>query len=264
MAIYRVLEPELGRLYMREWRRRLLRTVGLLLITLAVCAIGLVVLDSSGQPLPAKLFRGLWNALNLVTTLGDLTDLDQSEKVFMMATMVAFLVVGSYAVSNLTGILSSGAVLAFRENRKMKLELDRLANHVIVVGFSGLGRLVARRLHETGEQVVVIDRADDLAAQASQLGFLVVKGDAGVDEAVFDHARIEQARALVVTTEDPDRKLSLTLMAHSRNPKLKIAVTGANNPRGALLHRAGASEVVVADELIAGALVDRIGKEGRG
>jgi len=264
MPIYRVVEPEMGRLYMRAWRRRLLRTVGLLLATVAVCAIGLVALDTSGQPLPAELFRGLWNALNLVTTLGDLTDLDQREQVFMMATMVAFLVVGGYAVSSLTGILSSDAVLALRENRKMEHELDRLANHVIVVGFSGLGQLVARRLHEAGEQVVVIDRADDLAAQASNLGFLVVKGDAGVDETVLDHARIGQARALVVTTEDPDRKLSLTLMAHSRNPKLKIAVTGANNPRGALLHRAGASEVVVTDELIAGALVDRLGKGGRG
>ena len=62
----------------------------------------------------------------------------------------------------------------------------------------------------------------------------------------------------MVTTEDPDRKLSITLIAHSRNPKLKIAVTGANSPRGALLHRAGASQVVIADDLIADALVDRL------
>ena len=128
---------------MREWRRRLLRTVGLLLVTLAACAIGLAALDASGQPLPAKLFRGMWNALNLVTTLGDLTGLDQREKVFMMATMVAFLVIGGYAVSSLTGIFSSDAVLAFRENRKMEHELDRLANHVIVVGFAGLAALGA-------------------------------------------------------------------------------------------------------------------------
>jgi Trk K+ transport system NAD-binding subunit len=100
----------------------------------------------------------------------------------------------------------------------MEHKLDRLANHVIVIGFGALGRLVAGRLHEVGEQVVVIDRAEELAAQASNLGYLVVQGDAGVDDAVLDHARIEQARALVVTTEDPDRKLSLTLMAHSRNP----------------------------------------------
>ena len=260
MPIYRVMELRVGRLHMQEWRRRVLHIVGLLLLTLAACAIGLIALDSSGQPLHAKMFRGLWNALNLVTTLGDLTGLDEREKVFMMTTMIAFLVIGGYAVSGLTGVLSSDAVMAFRENKKMEHKLDNLANHVIVIGFGALGRLVAGRLHDAGEQVVVIDRGNDLAAQASNLGYLVVQGDAGVDDAALDHAGVERAKALVVTTEDPDRKLSITLMAHSRNPKLKIAVTGANSPRGALLHRAGASQVVITDDLIADALVDRLSK----
>ncbi len=109
----------------------------------------------------------------------------------------------------------------------MEHKLDRLANHVIVIGFGALGQLVSGRLHKAGEQFVVFERAANLAAQASGLGHLVVQGDAGVDDAVLDHAKIAQVKALVVTTEDPDRKLSITLMAHSRNPMLTIAVTGA-------------------------------------
>jgi Trk K+ transport system NAD-binding subunit len=119
---------------------------------------------------------------------------------------------------------------------------------------------VAGRLREAGEQLVIIDRAEDLAAEASSVGYLVVQGDAGVDNAALDRAGIGQAKALVVTTEESDRKLSITLMAHSRNPNLKIAVTGANNPRAELLHHAGASEVVIMDELIADALFDRLHK----
>lgn len=260
MPIYRVLEPRLSGLHIREWRRRALHTVVLLLGTLVFCAIGLIVLDNSNHLLPAKMFRGFWNALNLVTTLGDFSGLERRDKVFVMFTMVAFLMIGGYALSSLTGFFSSDAEMTRRENRYMERKLDRLASHVIVIGFGPLGRLVAGRLHEAGEQVVIIDRADDRAAEASVLGNLVVQGNAGVDHAVLDHAKIQQARALVVTSEDPDRKLSITLMAHSRNPKLKIAVTGANSPRGALLHSAGASEVVIMDDLIAGALVDRLGK----
>jgi voltage-gated potassium channel len=258
MPIYRVVEPRVGVRHLREWRRRVLSTITLLLGTLAVCAIGMTALDTSSQLMPAKLFRGLWNALNLVTTLGDFSSLDQREKLFMMVTMFAFLMIGGYALSNLTGYLSSDAVITRRENRRMEHKLEHLADHVIVIGFGALGRLVAARLQESGEQLVIIDRADDFAAEASSLGYLVVQGDAGVDHAVLDRARIGQAKALVVTTEDPDRKLSITLMAHSCNPKLKIAVTGANSPRGALLHHAGASEVVIMDELIADALVERL------
>lgn len=245
---------------MREWRRRLLHTVALLSVTLVVCAIGLIALDTSNHPLPAKMFRGFWNALNLITTLGDFTSLDQREKVFMTATMVVFLMIGGYALSSLTGFFSSDAVMTRRENRNVEHKLENLINHVIVIGFGTLGRLVAERLQAAAERVVVIDRSDDLAAQASSLGYLVVQGDPGVDDAVLGHAKIEQAKALVVTTEDPDRKLSITLMAHSRSPKLKIAVTGANSPRGALLHSAGASEVVIPEDLVAAALVDRLSK----
>jgi len=260
MPIYRVIEPGLVHLRLREWRRRVGHTVLLLLGALAVCAIGMMVLDTSTHVLPDKVFRGLWNALNLVTTLGDFTSLDQREKLFMMGTMVVFLIIGGYALSSLTGFFSSDAAITWRENRTVERKLDRLANHVIVIGFGALGQLVASRLQDAGEQVVVIDRADDLVTLASGRGYIVVQGDAGVADAVLDHARIEEAKALVVTTEDPDRKLSITLMAHSRNPKLKIAVTGANSPRGALLLCAGATEVVITEDLVAAALVDRLRK----
>src|SRR5271170_2580961 len=158
MPIYRVSTSHLAGLHLREWRRRVLHTVALLLAALAGCALGMMVLDSSGQSLTAKMFRGVWNALNLITTLGDFSTLDQREKLFMMATMVAFLMIGGYALSSLTGFLSSDVVMTRRENRKVENKLDRLANHVIVIGFGALGRLVASRLQKAGEQVVVIDR----------------------------------------------------------------------------------------------------------
>lgn len=258
MPIYRVVEPQLGHLHLREWRRRLLHTMGLLLATLAACAIGLFALGPSTQPLRDRMFLGLWNSLNLITTVGDFSSLDERERAFMMATMIVFMIIGGYALSTLTGFFSNAAVMMIRENKDVQHKLERLTNHVIVVGFGALGRLVAGRLQEIGEEVVVIERADDLATQASNLGYLVVQGDAGVADEVLDHSRIGQARALVVTTEDPDRKLSITLMAHSRNARLKIAVTGASASRGALLQHAGASEVVVTEDLIAGALVDRL------
>ena len=260
MPIYRVTELRSSRLRLQEWRRRLVHTVGLLAMTIVLCAIGMIALDPSGQPLSAKVFQGLWNAFNLVTTLGDFTTLGRPEKIFMMVTMCVFLMIGGYALSTLTGILSSDAVMTLRENKTMERKLDRVADHVIVIGFAALGRLVAGRLRDAGEHVIVVDRAGDLAAQASDLGYLVVQGDAGLDDAVLDHSGVERAKALVVTTADPDRKLSITLLAHSINPKLKIAVTGASTPGAGLLHRAGASEVVITDDLIAEALVDRLGK----
>lgn len=258
MPVYRVSSLGLAESRVREWRRGLLRTVGLLLAALAACAAGLVALDTTGTPIRTQIFLALWNAANLLTTLGDFSAFDERQKVFMMGTMLIFLVIGGYSISRLTGILSSDAVVTLRENRSMAKQLDALAQHVIVIGFQPVGQLVARRLREAGDEVVVVDRDEAPAAQASELGYLVVCGDAGADDAVFEHAGVERARALVVTTEDPDRKLAITLMAHARNPALAIAVTSVSRERAALLQRAGASEVVIIDDLVAGTLIERL------
>ena len=260
MPIYRVHELRSGHRRIDEWRRGILHTVGLLVAVLAVCATGMILLDTSGQSLTGKVSRGLWNALNLVTTLGDFSNLDQREKNFMMMTMIFFMVIGGFALTRLSGILSSDAVLALRENGRMEDRLSRITNHVIVIGFGALAQLVAAQLRTAGEQVVILERAEDLAEQASALGYLVVQGDAGVDDAVLAHSGIERAKALVVATEEADRKLALTLMARARNPSLRIAVTGANGVRGDLLRRAGASEVIIPNDLTAGALVDCLRK----
>jgi voltage-gated potassium channel Kch len=264
MPIYRVLNADFGERHLREWRRGVRNTIALLLVALGVCAAGLLALDNTAATPSEKLFRAAWNAANLITTLGDFTEFDWRQKLFMMGTMFFFLVIGGYAVSRLTGILSSAAVIELRENRAMARALDQLNQHVIVIGFGSLGELVADRLRHGGDAVVVVERVEALATRASGLGYPVVLGDAGADDHVFDRAGVARARALVVTTEDPDRKIAITVQAHARNPALRIAATGANRERGALLQHAGASEVVVADDLIAGALIGRLAKKSGG
>ena len=243
-----------------EWRRRARHALGMLLLVLLGCAVGLAVLDRSTEPLRQKAFTALWNAANLITTLGDFTHLDDGQKRFMLLAMFSAMVVAGLAISRLSGMLSSEGVIAYLENRSMERTLDHLADHVIVIGFGPLGRLVADRLRAAGERVLVVDRNAVHADAASELGYLVLRGDAGIDDGVLRKARAASAKALVVTTEEPDRKLAITLIAHTINPKLRIAVTGDNSQRGELLHRAGASHVVIADDLIAGTLVDRVGK----
>jgi hypothetical protein len=265
MPIYHVREARLGAQQVREWRRRAAGTVVLLVGNLVLCAIGLLLLDESGQSLGVKTFDAVWNATNLISTIGDFLPLSRAQRVFVTGTMFAFLIIGGFAISRLSGILSSAPAVAYRENRRMQGQLDKLANHVVVIGFGPLGQLVAGRLRDGGDAVVVVERDTELAARASEAGFLVVEADAGVEDGALKRvAGLDRAKALVVTTEEPDRKLAITLMAHALNPNLRIIVTGANSQRGALLRRAGAAEVVIAEDLIAEALVGRLAKQASG
>jgi len=61
----------------------------------------------------------------------------------------------------------------------------------------------------------------------------------------------------VVTTPDGNNNLAITLLAHTLNASLTIAVPGENPLRKGLLESAGATNVIIADEIIASALVSR-------
>src|SRR4030095_4194471 len=139
-------------------------------------------------------FDALWNSANLITTLGDFSAFDRRQKIFMLLVMLVTVIIAGWAMSKLTGLLTSDQVAAHRENKRMTPILDKLANHVVVIGFAELGEQVASRLKAAGDVVVVIERNKDLADSASSLGHLVVLGDAGAQDGVLPSARVDTAR----------------------------------------------------------------------
>src|SRR6516164_7074054 len=81
---------------------------------------------------------------------GRLHAVHRPEKTFVLVAMFSVVLIGGYAISTLTGMLSSDIVMAYRENRSMERILDRLANHIVVIGFGAIGRLVAGQLKSAG------------------------------------------------------------------------------------------------------------------
>lgn len=258
MAQYHLRDPLRGRQRFLAWRTQALKTMAVLTGLVLVCAVGLAMLDTGTDTVYDKLLQGLWNAVNLLSTLGDFSTFNYAQKRYMMVMVVVAVLIGGVAITNLTGLLSSEDVMIYRENRAMMKALATLTDHVVVVGYDAVGQLVAERLRAAGDTVVVVTAVDTFAALASSRKFYTVSGNAGSDDTVLAAARIDCARALIVATNDPNHNLVITLSAHAANPKLVIAVYGDSGARKALLERAGASIVITADELIAKALVNHL------
>jgi voltage-gated potassium channel len=257
VPLYTSTAPDAGRRKFQEWRRRAARAAALLASALVGCMAGLLLLDGSGDPLPSRAFRALWNASNTISTLGDLDSLNHAQQVFMVGAMFVFVSIGGYAVSTLTGVFSSDDVQAYREYRRMEKTLEKLAGHVVVAGFGPIGRRVAESLRRQGKDVVVVEFDEDRARQASAQGYLAVLLTAGRDEALT-RTRLDTAEAFVVIVADADRKLALTMIARGINPKLRIVVTDDSDAEESWLPHAGASEVVLVDDLVARAVLAQL------
>lgn len=248
MWIYRVNEPRLGAFRVREWRRRARHAIVMLVLLLAAATGGLMLLDQSAAPLHTRLFNALWDAANLTTTLGDFSDFDERQKIFMLAAMLVTMFVAAFAISRLTGILSGDDVIADRENRAMERHFERLAGHILIVGYRSLGRRISAKLREAGEPVLVLVADELLADKAAESGSLVILGTTDACDEALRRARL-----------DSDANLAITLLANSLNRSLPVIVPGENNLKKTLLENADATEVVIGDEILANALIGKLG-----
>ena len=259
MPLYTTVPPAEGRRQLREWRISVAKAAGLLLLTLLGCMAGLLLLDGIDRPMPERYLRALWNAANTISTLGDLKPLNRQQEWFMIGAMFTLVTVGGFAISNLTGIISASDVRAYREYRRVERKLARLSGHVLVAGYGAFGRRVANLMRARGSTVVVLEFEEERANAASDAGYVTALLQAGRDEAL-SKVGIEGAAAMFVLVTNPDRKLALTLIARNLNPKLPILVADDSDTDESWLPHAGASRVVLVDDLVAQAMVDELGK----
>ena len=253
--MYRIEEPRLGGLRIKEWRRRAHLAVGLLFLVLLGSTLGLELLDHTDAPVSTKMFTAFWDAVNLITTLGDFSDFNADQKMFMLVAILVAMVVAGYALRQLTGMLSGDDVMVFWENRVMEHRLETLSNHVAVCPFGPVGQMVAARLRDAGSTVLVLDSDTKQAEKASRLGYMVMLGDQNSFDDILERARLDTASALFVTGPDPNSNLEITLVAHTLNPRLPIVVSGENDLRRMLLEKAGASTVIDQNDIVARAMV---------
>ncbi|WP_206675486.1 potassium channel family protein [Solimonas terrae] len=166
----------------------------------------------------------------------------------LRAVTVALIVLGCTGVIYLTGALVQFFTLSQIQQvlgiKRMKSEIDQLQAHVIVCGFGRIGNMLTRELKAGKTRFVIIERSEPRVAEARDLGYLWVQGEA-TDEAVLKSAGIDRAAILATVLPDDAANVFITLSARSLNKNLRIIARGElPTTEGKLLH-AGANEVVL-------------------
>jgi NhaP-type Na+/H+ or K+/H+ antiporter len=106
--------------------------------------------------------------------------------------------------------------------------LDVIPMRVIIVGGGQVGRALADRLADRGENVVIVEEDEDAVERARNEGFSVEWGD-GTDTDVLRSAGAENARIVVAATGDDDANLLVSQLASSKFDVEQVYAR-ANNP----------------------------------
>lgn len=159
-----------------------------------------------------------------------------------------FIIAGCTSLIYFTGalvqFLTEGQILRAMGIRRMTREISHLKNHVIICGFGRIGRVLATELEGAGRDFVIIEHKDSRAKEASDLNFLVIKGDA-TDENTLKEAGIEKATSLATVLPDDAMNVFITLTAKNLNEAIIVIARGEIPSTEKKLRQAGADRVVL-------------------
>ncbi len=123
---------------------------------------------------------------------------------------------------------------------------EKLADHIVVLGYGTSGTEAVRELIERGTDphcLVVMDTNSERLAHAEELGCNVIQADASRDVDLIA-VRVDKARAVLISAGRDDASILMVLTVRHLAPGVPISVVIRADDNELLARQAGASNVI--------------------
>jgi len=131
-------------------------------------------------------------------------------------------------------------------------------SHVVMVGHGRVGKAISAALRQRGVDLVVIEDDPDQVARLHHDGLTAFTGNAAAPD-MLEAADIAAASGLLVTIPDAFESGQIVAKARALNPKLPIIARAHSDEEVAHLTHNGADTVIMGEDEIAKAMIERIG-----
>jgi CPA2 family monovalent cation:H+ antiporter-2 len=128
--------------------------------------------------------------------------------------------------------------------------LEGLHNHIVIVGYGRVGRVVGSSLAERDIPMVVIEQNKKTVEELQGKGIPVIYGDAEAVD-ILNLAKLKEARFFVITPLDSFQARQLVNSAWQVNPEINIVVRTHNEEERRYLESFGGPLAIMGDPELA-------------
>ena len=214
--------------------------------------LGVVVVGSVGFVLIEgySWVEALYMTVITVSTVGfgEVRELSEEGMLFTSILIMGSLGTFAYSISALTTYFVNGEYRTTFKEARLKQEVEKLSNHVIVCGTGRVGEMAVQELLDHNTPVVIVENDVEKADSLSALGHIVISGDATRDENLAS-AGITKAKSVITTLPSDAQNLYVVLAAREMAPNIHIVSRASKLNSVSKLRVAGANNVIMPDKV---------------
>jgi voltage-gated potassium channel len=223
------------------------------LLTLLIFTCFLVFISSVSiyifeYPEPGSKIKNLfdafyWTIVTLATVgYGDIIPHTTGGRLITIILILTSLGVLSFFTSILIAAFNE-KMPVLRENR-LRAELDRYDDFIIICGYGRVGQEIARQLSNDRQQFVVIDKDEQHINVAKKQGYLAIHSDASKNEVLLSAGICRGATTVLCITGDDVTNVYVTLTSRHLNKDINIISRANRHDNVNKLNQAGANHVI--------------------
>ena len=214
--------------------------------------LGVVVVGSVGFVLIEgySWLEALYMTVITVSTVGfgEVRELSEEGMLFTSILIMGSLGTFAYSISALTTYFVNGEYRTTFKEARLKQEVEKLSNHVIVCGTGRVGEMAVQELLDHNTPVVIVENDVEKADSLSAEGHIVISGDATRDENLAS-AGITKAKSVITTLPSDAQNLYVVLAAREMAPNIHIVSRASKLNSVSKLRVAGANNVIMPDKV---------------
>ncbi|WP_417445229.1 potassium channel family protein [Joostella sp.] len=184
-----------------------------------------------------------------ITTVGfsEVRPTDNVTKIFTIILITSSVFIVAYAISVVTEYVLSRSALQNIKYRKMKKQITKLNNHIIICGYGRNGMQAAKKLKAYRKPFVVIEQDEEIVNRYSE-DVLFVIGNANEDE-TLEEAGIQKAECLITALPNDADNLFVVLSSRQLNKGITIISRASQEASQRKLKLAGANKTIMPDKI---------------